>query len=299
MTIKLKEFTVKATIPTGSYANIQPEITVEAESMGEAESFVMPQIQKMFQEFSDAPLKSRGVTEKLKSFNEEIELDFDRVNHIFTYQGKRLESASGFTSRHTKPFDKLGISKTCEKSWEVPQGDILELWESNGEVAANFGTAVHAVLEHYFKRRALGRKILEKSKKTVNPALPNHPFLQELVQGLELLDTEEGIEMQELLITNVEKGMCGLVDKLKILDMDKKICRVQDYKITYEVEKIGDKLLTPFDTLPANKLSKYQIQLSIYASMLQLSGWTVTGLDIFNYDGTWKKYELDILNILN
>ena len=298
MTIKLKEFTVKATIPTGSYANLQPEITVEAESMQEAEAYVMPQIQKMFQEFSDAPLKSRGVIEKLKSFNEDLELDFDRVNHIYTYKGNRLESASGFTARHVKPFDKIGISKTCEKSWGVPQADILELWDSNGGVAADFGTAIHSVLEHYFKRRELGKAILQKSKKTVNPALPNHPFLQQLIQELEALDTEEGVEMQELLISNVDKGYCGLIDKLKILDMDKKVCRIQDYKIAYEVEKAGDKLLTPFDNLPPTKLSKYQIQLSFYANLLQLSGWTVTGLDIFAYDGKWQKYSLEILEVI-
>lgn len=298
MTTKLKEFTVKATIPTGSYANIQPEITVEAESMQEAESFAMPYIKQMFEQYSDAPLKIKGTIEKLKSFNEEVEIDFDRLNHTYTYQGRKLESASGYAARFSKPFDKLGVSKACEKSWGVPQADILELWDSNGKVAADFGTAVHAVLEHYFKRRELGKKILDKSKKTVNPALPNHPFLQMLVQGLEEIDTEEGLEMQELLISNVERGFCGLVDKLKILDSDKKICRVQDYKITYEVEKAGDKYLEPFDTLPPNKLTKYQIQMSVYANMLQLSGWTVEGLDVFNYDGNWSKHTMEVLDIL-
>lgn len=295
---QLQSFTVKATIPTGSYANIQPEITVSAYSMDEAEAFVMPHIQKMFNEFSDAPLKSKGVIERLTSFNEDVVIDFDRINHTYSYQGKRLKSASGFASEHTKPFDKISISKTCEKSWGVPQADILELWDSNGKVAADFGTAVHAVLEHYFKRRELGNKILEKSKKTVNPALPNHPFLQSLVQGLEELDQEEGIEMQELLISNVERGYCGLVDKLKILDLDKKICRVQDYKITYEIEKVGEKYLEPFDTLPANKLTKYQIQMSVYANLLQLSGWTVTGLDVFNYDGNWSKHTMEVLEVI-
>ena len=295
---KLKEFTIKATIPTGSYANIQPEIKVEAATMQEAEEFAMPHIKQMFEQYSDVPLKAKSVVEKLDSFNEDVVIEFDRINHTYTYRGQRLESASGYAAKFSKPFDKVGISKNCEKSWGVPQADILELWDSNGKVAADFGTAVHAVLEHYFKRRELGQRILEKSSKTVNPALPNHPFLQELVKGLEEIDTEEGIELQELLISNVERGYCGLVDKLKILDMDKKICRVQDYKITYEVEKVGDKYLEPFDSLPATKLTKYQIQMSIYANMLQLSGWTVQGLDVFNYDGSWSKHTMEVLEIL-
>lgn len=298
MSITLKEFSVKATIPTGSYANIQPEIKVEAETMQEAEEFAMPYITQMFERYSDAPLKQKSVVEKLQSFNEDVELEFDRVAHTYTYQGKRLESASAFVARHTKPFDKIGISKTCEKSWGVPQADILDLWESNGNAASGFGTAVHAVLEHYFKRRELGKQILEKSSKTVNPALPNHPFLQKLILDLEALDTLEGDEMQEVLVSNVERGFCGLVDKLKILDAKKKVCRIQDYKIAYDTEVKGDKLLAPFDNLPPTKLSKYQLQLSVYANLLALSGWTVTGLDIFAYDGEWKVYPLEVLEVI-
>ncbi len=268
------------------------------DTIEEAEAYAMPHIKRLFREYSEAPLKSKGVIEKLKSFNEDVELDFDRPSHTYTYQGKVLESASTFAGKHTKPFDKVNISKACEKKWEVPQADILELWQSNGDVASGFGTALHAVLEHYFKRRELGRKILEKSSKTVNPALPNHPLLQRIILELEALDTQEGIEMQELLVSNVEKGYCGLIDKLKILDESKKICRIQDYKIAYDVDVDGEKLLSPFDTLAPTKLSKYQIQLSFYANLLQLSGWTVEGLDIFAYDGEWKKYSLEILQVI-
>lgn len=298
MSINLKQFSVKATIPTGAYANIQPEITVEAETMEQASDYAMPFIQKMFNDYSDTQLKSKGVTEKLKSFNEEVELDFDRVAHVYTYEGKKLESASGFVSRHSKPFDKLGVSKKCEGSWAVSQADILDLWESNGNAAAGFGTAVHAVLEHYFKWKACGEQIMQNSKKEVNAALPNHPFLQSLIIDLEKLMTDEGDNLQEILISNVEKGYCGLVDNLLVLDTEKKLCRIRDYKIAYEVDKKSDKLLAPFDLLPPNKLSKYQVQLSFYANLLQLSGWTVEGLDIFAYDGDWKKHTFEVLEVI-
>jgi hypothetical protein len=299
---QLQSYTIKATIPTGSYANIQPEITVTAESMEAAKATVMPHIQTMYREYSDIalrPNKVQGVIELLKSFNEGVELEFDREAHTYMYNGQRLESASGFTARHTKKFDTQGVSKQCEGKWGIPQVDILGLWKSNGDAAAGFGTAIHAVLEHYFKMKSIGQTIMENSKKEVNAALPNHPFLQKLIQELEVLMPEEGENLQEILISNVEKGFCGLVDNLLILDAENKVCRIRDYKIAYDVEKKGDKLLTPFDVLPPTKLSKYQVQLSFYANLLQFSGWTVEGLDIFAYDGEWKKYPLEVLQVIN
>ena len=296
---QLQSYTIKATIPTGNYANIQPEITVTAGSMEEAKSVVMPHIQSMYREYSDITLKTKGVTELLKSFSEDVELEFDRDAHVYTYKGQKLESASGFVSRHSKKFDALGISKKCEGSWAVPQADILELWRSNGEAAAGFGTALHAVLEHYFKNKGLGEVIMENSSKEENAALPNHPFLKALVLELEELMQDSHESLQEVLISNVEKGFCGLVDNLLILDMEKKVCRVRDYKIAYDIAKSGDKLLAPFDKLPSNKLSKYQVQLSFYANLLQSFGWTVEGLDIFAYDGKWTKYPLEVLQAIN
>lgn len=295
---KIKQFTIKATIPTGSYANIQPEITVETESVEEAKSIAMPHIKSMFAEYSDVPLKSRGEPVILKSFNEGLEISFDPVSHSYLYKGQPLMSASGFVKQYSKEFDKFGISKASSEKWGIPQQDILDLWEGNGKISAGFGTAIHAVLEHYFKYRSIGQTILEKSSKKVNAALPNHPFLQQLILDLEKLDTEPGIEHQEVLVSNVQMGYCGLIDKLKILDEKKKICRVQDYKITYDIEKPGDKMLAPFDELSPTKLSKYLVQLSFYGNLLEMSGWNVQGLDIFNYDGSWSRHKLEPIKVI-
>lgn len=48
---KLVSYTVKAIIPTGMYANIQPEVTVEAESMEVAERAVMGHIEALFAKY--------------------------------------------------------------------------------------------------------------------------------------------------------------------------------------------------------------------------------------------------------
>jgi tRNA C32,U32 (ribose-2'-O)-methylase TrmJ len=39
---------MKAVIPTGPYANLQPEITVEAETIKEAQEYLLPHIDELF-----------------------------------------------------------------------------------------------------------------------------------------------------------------------------------------------------------------------------------------------------------
>jgi hypothetical protein len=93
--------------------------------------------------------------------------------------------------------------------------------------------------------------------------------------------------------------VCGQVDRLLITDRQKKTCRVQDYKVNVgaEVESNNLKLAKPYNDLPPTKLSKYQLQMSFYATILEKFGWTVQGLDAYVYEDEWKHYELDKIDI--
>lgn len=44
----ISSFTIKATIPTGAYANIQPEIVVNDVTFDDIEKLIMPKIDEMF-----------------------------------------------------------------------------------------------------------------------------------------------------------------------------------------------------------------------------------------------------------
>ncbi len=52
--VKLLTYTLKAVIPTGQYANIQPEITVRADTLEHAERVVMPYIETLFARYREA-----------------------------------------------------------------------------------------------------------------------------------------------------------------------------------------------------------------------------------------------------
>lgn len=54
---KLVSYTMKAVIPTGQYANIQPEITVEAETLEQAERAVMPYLETLFARYRDGGVR--------------------------------------------------------------------------------------------------------------------------------------------------------------------------------------------------------------------------------------------------
>jgi hypothetical protein len=54
---KLISYTLKATIPTGQYANIQPEITVSADTIEHAERAVMPYIETLFAKYRDGGVR--------------------------------------------------------------------------------------------------------------------------------------------------------------------------------------------------------------------------------------------------
>ena len=51
--VKLISYTVKAIIPTGAYANIQPEVVVQAETLEQAERAVMPHIEALFAKYRE------------------------------------------------------------------------------------------------------------------------------------------------------------------------------------------------------------------------------------------------------
>lgn len=60
--ITLKSYTIRATIPTGNFANIVPEITVEADSLESASSVVLPHIEMLYSKYLDYTVKPKIVT---------------------------------------------------------------------------------------------------------------------------------------------------------------------------------------------------------------------------------------------
>ncbi len=234
----------------------------------------------------------------VKSFNENVMLKFLKEGHRYVYEGKNLVSATSYIKRWIAPFDKERVAKACANKYGCKTSDVLELWDGSGDIAASFGTAIHNALEHYEKYKWLGEIIQNQKELPFNKALPSHPMLRGIVEAFYKQDLQAGTVVTEALLTNVELGLCGYADRLLITGEKK--CKVQDYKVNIDALAVSDnnKYLGQMAVLPKNKMSKYQLQLSFYARLLELSGWTVEGLTVFVYDEKgWQSYELPVLKL--
>ena len=63
-TVELVSYTLRAVIPTGAYANIQPEITVNASTLQEAEEVLMDHFVKLNEKYLNFNDKPKVVTPK-------------------------------------------------------------------------------------------------------------------------------------------------------------------------------------------------------------------------------------------
>lgn len=295
---KVKSFKIKATVATGQYQNIQPEIELENVSIAEGEKIAMPYIKSIFTSFSEqGSLKEKAITETIKSFNEDVEIEYDPISHSYFYQGRRLQGATDFVKGFYKPFDAMSIAPACAKAWDCDEAEIKDIWAKNSDVSSTLGTLIHQVLENYDFHGETGAKIAEKKKLDDNYVMPKHPILQQIVKGFIEVNKTTGQGHPEVIITDIEAGYCGRADK--VLVTGEKTCRIQDYKVNIDSDK-EDKscqiIKEPFKDLPATKLSKYALQLNLYRQMLEKSGWKVEGLDVFVLEGEWKHYELPLLD---
>ena len=266
----------------------------------------------------EIPIKDEGseydkIITKYSFSEPDVIVDFNETKHIYNmrYNGgtKVLKGGTTFIKRFYEPFDSAKIARQCSKYWGVSAKDIEEMWASNGNVSGLLGTTVHLALEHYINFEKIGQTITEtrqKSGKDVddNYAMPKHPFLKKTIISLnkltKKLDKKYKVEkvVAEALVTDSATGWGGLVDRLAILDKKNKIARIQDYKVNIgaEKEEPHSKPKPPFSHLPANKLTKYALQLSFYASILKKHGWTIEGLDVFIFENRWVHHTLDLID---
>jgi hypothetical protein len=306
--MKIDKIEIGATIPVVQYGNIMPSISISDTTLEEGSDVALKYIKDLFAKYSEkgAITEKDVITQKFlkTSFNEKIDIEYDPVAHTYHKDGVKLTGATEYTKKFYKDFDVETISKVLEKTWGVPSGDIKELWASNGDITSGFGAVVHKAIEEYVKLRETGAIISEKKGETVNYALPKHPILKSIVEGFIAIDKVKAeITVPEALLTDIENKVCGHTDRISIIDSTKKICRVGDYKVNINSEEVDKNLKVISDdealkSLPATKLTKYQIQMSIYANMLQKCGWTVEGLDVYVYESEWKHFELPVLKII-
>lgn len=213
---------------------------------------------------------------------------------------RRLEgymSGSKFPEQFYQEFDKEGILKAIVEKHGVDAKAVEAMWQINNEASTGYGTAIHAALENYDRNFELGDKI--KSVKTFktkapdigpNKALSKNPFLKKIVEDFHEKFGGDYIRFNEEFIWDKAFKLCGSVDRIKVVDLKKKVIRIQDFKTDGDIHEKKYQLTdSPFYKLTQGDnpimgkelLDYHWLQLSVYAFILEQAGWKVEGLDVY------------------
>ena len=240
---------------------------------------------------------------------------------------KRLEgylSGSKFPEQFYAPFDEEKILEAMVKKYGVKAEDLKAMWAINSETSTNFGNAIHYAMENYDRNHVLGEAVRNYVKKptkanpegvlSANKALNRNPFLQKIVNDFHELFGGDYIRFNEEFIWDKGLKLCGSVDRIKVVDLKKRIIRIQDFKTDADIHEAKYQLTTsPFYHLTQGEkpvmgkelLDYHWLQLSFYAFILKRAGWTVEGLDVYwvngeklaNGENPWEEFSHDVIDI--
>lgn len=300
-------FELSGTIPTADFGNLEPKVVGQGQNNEEAREDALRQMEELWnrtcmpgRELKVAKQVANLVPAQTNSYEKVVcevsgaEVLFDEAAHKYTdSEGRRYLSGSTFASRYKNKFEADLIGGRMAKKFDVPTEDILGMWSLNGNVSSSLGTAVHNALELYGKYLQLSLK----TKGTNESALTKNELLRPVVESF-FAGRENEDARYEMFVADKNHLLCGFIDRLVIVDAKNKVCRVQDFKTNASINK-SETIKAPFNgVVPSTTLGSYWLQLSFYAFILKEAGWTVEGLDIFNYeDGKWKTYSTDVVDI--
>ena len=232
----------------------------------------------------------------MKSFNENVDIEFDEFHHEYQYQCDSLIGATTYIKKYISEFDTEFVASNCERHWNVNKFDIMDAWSLSGSSSSSFGTGIHKALEFEDLYRSF-----KKPKDNSRCFLIKHPILNKIVQDFfKFYDNLnlKGEVIPEALISDVSSGFCGLADRVLVTSYVDRTCRLQDYKVNHSFDKKGE---VKFKGIPkelgfsGTKLNKLSLQLKYHEMMLNKSGWTVEGFDGFIFEDEWKYYQADQL----
>lgn len=303
---KLEQFEIMAVIPTGPYANLQPKLVYKAGSFEEAYKEARPHLEQVQRDYGiegnslgGGVALSTAERQHVKCYLSGTDAYFDPISHTYiTEEGEKYQSGSVFAGQFEHEFEKHLVLDKCAKKLELTPEEVELYWSSKGDISTTFGTALHQSLEHYGKWAAVcERDIDSKTKEPKGYGI--HPTLLPIVQAF-FKGRENEVAVYEPFIADPKKLRCGFVDRFVIVDADKKICDIEDYKTNADLYKLGTpaNLKAPYSYLPNVPASRYAIQLSFYASIAEAHGWTVRKLTIHWWNGVeWETIPVNPVEI--
>ncbi len=273
------KYKLGATIPCAKYGNLLPEVELEGDNIDELRAIASAHIEDLWRTYGEVGLnKNNSSGKEIKTFTGETIIYSDESHSYYSLDGVKLVSGSEFAGNNSAGFNKDAVLPATAKKHGVSEGELDDLWSRLGDVSNQYGSSVHSALDLYHKYHAIGRRIADNNKDEGNYALSKLPHLRDIV--VSFVDTFGADAITEVFVSDVKNKMAGQIDRLEILDAEKKICNVADFKTNH--------------TLNASKIKEYTLQLGFYAKILRNNGWTVDNMHIYHFNSTeWTKVPLD------
>lgn len=299
---KLIKYTLTAVVPVAQYANLQPSVEVEAETLEEAQEMVLPYIEDFFNKYSEKHkigaekrVLSTGRVLLKDIFGNEIFYDDDK--HEYTNSlGEVYLSGSKYAEE--EPFDGETWAKHFVEKYGLKPEDkerILAMWNVNGNASSSFGTSLHAAIELYgtyhdiadiidIDQKTGKRKKLD-TKTDKNSALSKLPYLKDAVLQFFTPERLAEVAQYEVLVVDHKNKRAGRIDRLVTLPDG-----------SYEVR----------DVKTNNKIMKkerdiYTKQLSFYGDIIIANGKKLGENPnmLHHWDnGEWKDIKLEKVDTL-
>ncbi len=297
------KYTLTAVVPVAQYANLQPAIEVEADSIQEAEEMVLPYIEEFFNKYSEKhkignakrAAQSTGKVLLKDLFGNEIFYD-DALHEYTNALGEVYLSGSMYAAED--PFDGEYWASEFVSKYGLKEDDkqkILAMWETNGNASSSFGTALHAAIELYGTYKDLAdiidmdlktqkRKTLD-AKTDKNSALSKLPYLKEVVAKFFTEERLAEVAQYEVLVVDHKHKRAGRIDRLLTLP---------DGSFEIRDMKTNHKILKP-------ERDTYGKQLSFYGDIIIANGHKLGGNPLMLHhwvDNEWKDIPLEKINTL-
>lgn len=179
----------------------------------------------------------------------------------------------------TKEFSSH-VTRFIESQIEERKQYYLDMWQKNKDDACEHGSEIHLKLQ---------KEVMEKG--VMHEGEP-YPYSQSDI--LKVQDFESNGVYAELLVYNDEYRIAGQVDKVR--KKGKKVF-VSDYKTNKEITRIAfrNETLCPPLVLPNANYYIYNLQVSLYAWMLEQCGYEIEGLEIIHLRDEVTVYSMKYL----
>lgn len=243
---------------------------------------------KHFTEYFDQEARANGLSKHWG-------VDGDKIIRLWKAKGK---SATTFGTAFHHILEKEHNSEEWDASEVIDSIKLTRrMYMANLEIGEKICNNSKSADENYAKPT---HQDIRKLMKASDTEIEEHT--KQVVNDFKSLYNNLGFNsyksLAEVYVSCEEYNMGGEIDLLVILDEEKKICRVQDYKFKdkeMDKESSNNKLLNELKKNKASENDIIRIQLSFYAYCLERAGWIVKGGDVYSRNGEWKHYPIDLI----